>query len=136
MSADLRVLFVELAAPVSNMLELRNLLYFIASCPDDEITQRRRAEAASLARELFPVRAKALAWEMEGDDICSNWIDGRRYRIRSFPGASPSDDLPVNCALCVGESANSLQWLATIDEAKAWCESHHQARFLEQLACK
>ena len=34
----------------------------------------------------------------------------------------------------VSGSANSLQWCTTIDEAKAWCESHHQKTFKENLA--
>ena len=111
----------------------------ILRLPDGpHVTKLTREEALKnarqIARELFPPMAKPLVWRIDGDDICSQHVDFEWYRIRNFPSCAPIDGLLINCALCGITSANSLQWCMTIDEAKAWCESRHQARFLEQLA--
>lgn len=98
------------------------------------VCEQAREIATKLARELFPPMAKALVWQVNGDDICSQRIDGCWYRIKRFPSICPSDDLLINCALCGNGLADSLQWCATIDEAKAWCESRHQTKFRELCA--
>ncbi len=96
------------------------------------------AKAAALARELFPPSAKPLEWGTEPNvgehalTLISQPFLGRWHRIREF--TSTPGDLRFNCSFCNYQHTDSIQWCASLDEAKAFCESHHQQRFQELLA--
>lgn len=97
--------------------------------PIADIYEYTRADAAALARELFPVKAKPLVWRNEGhgSGIISQDILRQRYDI------SPLRD---NFLLHFGDDSSSERIGArfdTIEGAKAAAQSHHQARFLELL---
>ena len=103
------------------MMKLRGLLYFLALYPDDIETQNRREEAAALARELFPVSAKALVWEFfDGCWIAGPYtIDKNRWHYRDEEThITPTAD----------------GFFIDIKAQKSACESHHQAKFKELLA--
>ncbi len=80
-------------------------------------TKLAETKAAALARELFPPTAKPLVWvDNHAGAYTVHQILERFYpRLRSN-----WDDIGPRCA--------------TKDEAKAACEAHHQARWLEQMA--
>jgi hypothetical protein len=84
-------------------------------------------KAAALARELFPPSAKPLVWEVDQGDEFSQLIFGARYRVRELARG-------FFCSICTENETTSIQWCASLDEAKAFCESHHQQRFKELLA--
>ncbi len=71
---------------------------------DSALFEKVKGDAAYLARELFPVAAKALVWQQEKDGT---------WRAMYY---SVAPDCPF------------------IEQAKAKCEAHHQARFKDQLA--
>ena len=86
--------------------------------------------AAALARELFPVRAKALVWEYydHGEGIHSQKVLGLHYDIAPMRNNFLAHFGDGGCAQRVGARFD------TIEGAKAACEQHHQTRFLEQMA--
>ncbi len=118
---------------------LGNLCNILAMKPRKDARQiELLAEAAALARELFPPMAQSLDWSVEpdigehGTTVISQPFLGRWYRVREF--TSTPGDLRFNCSFCNNHNTDSIQWCASLEEAKAFCESHHQARFKELLA--
>jgi len=78
-----------------------------------------RTEAAALARELFPPMAKALVWD---DGSGGVWFAGIYSVIDHGEGRFKA------------VWAKSMALFSSLAEAKAACEAHHQARFLEMCA--
>ena len=119
------------------LIELSKLCELLGMEQSDTV-EAHFAEAAALARELFPPMAQALVWSVEpdlgeyGTTLISQPFLGHWYRIREF--TSTPGDLRFNCSFCNDRNTDSIQWCASLDEAKAFCESHHQARFKELLA--
>ena len=85
-------------------------------------------EARQLARELFPPMAKALVWIDYGVGAQSQTFLGFYYDIAP---------MRENFIAHFGDNGSSSRIGARFDTAegaKAACEAHHQARFLELLA--
>lgn len=100
------------------LIELSKLCELLA-LEQSDTPEAHYAEAAAIARELWPVRAKPLAWS------------------ECAPGLWAADDYMV---IDHDEGRFKAQWLKTMlifdspEKAKAACEADHQARFLERLA--
>lgn len=101
---------------------------YIAVSPAPEVraqVQNRAIELARelfLSRELFPVMAKPLAWEIVGGVyFAGNYIYSVVFRQESETWSAELNQ------------DNMSYWLS-LGEAKAACEQHHQARFREQCA--
>ena len=88
-------------------------------------------EATTLACELFPPIAKPLVWDEEPTPF-----DGvHRYSYGCFCGKTL-----YQCGYVDGthyghfRAGNEIFYAPTLEEVKAACEAHHQAKFLELLA--
>ncbi len=95
---------------------LSDLLSFFVTTDSRQHTDKHLAEAQKLARELFPPMAKPLVW---------------------VHGSSGPYSVFYDYADKVWSAGYRTHWMsnfASITEAEAGCESHHQSRFLEQLA--
>lgn len=81
-------------------------------------------KATALARELFPPMAKPLSWS-----------NGYKVIIGYFGGVRTHSIHPaMNKFFARDHEGLLIKECATEAEAVAACESHHQARFLEQMA--
>ena len=101
--------------------------------------------AAALARELFPPKAKALVWEVEdsrsyagirranGFPKQSTGESGNLFDGRTGYEVSPHPHQPEKWFFyCRFDSESGSA--ESMEAAKAACESHHQSRWLEQMA--
>ena len=107
---------------MSRAEKLATLANYINILRVSVIDQGRKDEveikAAALARELFPPMAKALVWELTED----GWRSGQ-FRIVNSHGDIWWVTHPDMCS-----------FRSDLADAKALAESHHQAKFKEQLA--
>ena len=91
-----------------------------------EFYANAQTRAAALARELFPPMAKALVFF----EIALCGADGKRmvragnYFVYCFSAGRWAADI----------KKRTIAFFDTEQEARAACESHHQAKFKEQLA--
>ena len=95
-----------------------------------EFYANAQTRAAALARELFPPMAKALAWvrEQNGRSYGKDHEGRTKYEFGPTLGSNFRKTHAYSC---------DEMWCFTgenDDEARAACESHHQAKFKELLA--
>jgi hypothetical protein len=107
------------------LIELSKLCELLGM-EQSETVEAHFAEAAALARELFPPIIRRLVWIERRNDFVSHNILASNYEIYPYEGA-------YHAVFCVNLERHLLL-RASLDEAKAFCESHHQARFKELLA--
>ena len=119
---------------MSRAEKLATLANYINILRASVIDQGRKDEveikAAALAREIFPPMAKALAWvrEQNGRSYGKDHEGRTKYEFGPTLGSNFRKTHAYSC---------DEMWCFTgenDDEARAACESHHQAKFKELLA--
>jgi hypothetical protein len=113
------------------LIELSKLCELLA-LEQSDTPEAHGAEAAALARELFPPMAKALVWEY--DNWKGEYFSGG-YRIaRTHKMATPQIKAQCFAVRLRGGVNIDGKLFDSEREARRFAEAHHQAHWLEQMA--
>ena len=102
--------------------KIRDFIYFANALACDD--QSAEEKCRQLARELFPPMAKPLVWRNPHGPYTSG-----DYMIA--PDCNGAFRATYNLSQIFAFKGAARE---ALDQCKAACEAHHQARFLEQLA--